>query len=59
MIYYTLVHISTLNPALIAGGAFAIGFIDGVLTDKAGLTASIIAHVVWLELMMVILPLVS
>ncbi len=58
MIYYTLVHISTLNPALVAG-AFAIGFVDGVLADKAGLTASIITHVVWLELMMVLLPLVS
>ncbi|ADN51797.1 CPBP family glutamic-type intramembrane protease [Vulcanisaeta distributa] len=58
MIYYTLVHISTLNPALIAG-AFAIGLVDGVLADKAGLTASIITHVVWLELMMVLLPLVS
>ncbi|WP_054857185.1 CPBP family glutamic-type intramembrane protease [Vulcanisaeta sp. JCM 16159] len=58
MIYYTLVHISTLNPALIAG-AFVIGLIDGVLADKAGLTASIIAHVMWLELMMVFLPLVS
>lgn len=36
MIYYTLVHISTLNPALIAG-AFVIGLIDGVLADKAAL----------------------
>lgn len=57
MIYYTLVHISTLNPALIAG-AFAVGLFDGILADKLGLVSSIITHVIWLELMMVILPLV-
>ncbi|ADY01051.1 Abortive infection protein [Vulcanisaeta moutnovskia 768-28] len=57
MIYYTLIHISTLNPALMAG-AFAIGLIDGLLADKVGLVTSIIAHVLWLELMMVFLPLV-
>ncbi|GAB6946105.1 hypothetical protein JCM16161A_02350 [Vulcanisaeta sp. JCM 16161] len=57
MIYYTLVHISTLNPALIAG-AFAVGLVNGVLADKAGLATSIITHILWLELMMVLLPLV-
>ncbi len=34
MIYYTLIHISTLNPALVAG-AFAVGLVDGILADKA------------------------
>jgi hypothetical protein len=57
MIYYTLIHISTLNPALVAG-AFVIGLIDGLLADKVGLVTSIITHVLWLELMMVFLPLV-
>ncbi|GAB6945269.1 CPBP family glutamic-type intramembrane protease [Vulcanisaeta sp. JCM 14467] len=57
MIYYTLIHISTLNPALVAG-AFAVGLVDGILADKAGLTASILTHIIWLELMMVLLPLV-
>jgi len=56
MTYYTLIHISTLNPALVAG-AFAVGLIDGLLADKVGLTASTITHILWLELMMVILPL--
>jgi CAAX amino terminal protease family. len=55
MTYYTLIHISTLNPALVAG-AFAVGLIDGLLADKVGLTASTITHILWLELMMVILP---
>ena len=57
MIYYTLIHISTLNPALVAG-AFAVGLVDGILADKAGLTASILTHIIWLELMIVLLPLV-
>jgi hypothetical protein len=56
MTYYTLIHISILNPALVAG-AFAVGLIDGLLADKVGLTASTITHILWLELMMVILPL--
>ena len=56
MIYYTLIHISTLNPALVAG-AFAVGLVDGILADKAGLITSILTHVIWLELMMVFLPL--
>ncbi|WP_069807342.1 CPBP family glutamic-type intramembrane protease [Vulcanisaeta thermophila] len=56
MTYYTLVHISTLNLALIAG-AFAVGLIDGLLADKVGLASSIITHVLWLELIMVVLPL--
>ena len=56
MTYYTLIHISTLNPALVAG-AFAVGLIDGLLADKVGLTASTITHILWLELIMVILPL--
>ena len=56
MTYYTLIHISTLNLALVAG-AFAVGLIDGLLADKVGLTASTITHILWLELIMVILPL--
>jgi len=56
MTYYTLVHLSTLNPALVAG-AFAVGLIDGLLADKVGLAASAITHVLWLELMMVLSPL--
>ncbi|MFP3321060.1 MAG: hypothetical protein RXO24_10865 [Acidilobus sp.] len=56
MAYYALVHLSTLNPALVAG-AFAVGLIDGLLADKVGLAASTITHVLWLELMMVLSPL--
>jgi len=54
--YYALVHLSTLNPALVAG-AFAVGLIDGLLADKVGLAASAITHVLWLELVMVLSPL--
>ncbi|MGC9152627.1 MAG: CPBP family glutamic-type intramembrane protease [Vulcanisaeta sp.] len=55
MAYYTVVHVSTLNPALVAG-AFAVGLIDGLLADKVGLMASSLTHIIWLELIMVILP---
>ncbi|MFB6469735.1 MAG: type II CAAX prenyl endopeptidase Rce1 family protein [Vulcanisaeta sp. AZ3] len=56
MVYYTLVHVLTFNPALVAG-AFVVGLVDGLLADRVGLVASIITHVVWLELIMVLLPL--
>ncbi|AEA12489.1 Abortive infection protein [Thermoproteus uzoniensis 768-20] len=48
-VYYTAVHISTLNPALVAG-ALVIGLVDGLLAERLGLAASTAAHVIWLEL---------
>lgn len=54
--YYTLVHVSTFNPALVAG-ALVVGLIDGLLADKVGLAAAAITHILWLELIMVALPL--
>ncbi len=54
-LYYTAVHISTLNPALISG-ALVIGLVDGALAERLGLTSSAIAHVIWLELIAFLPP---
>lgn len=54
--YYTLVHLSTMNVALIAG-ALVAGVVLTVIAYYRGVAASIIAHIIWLELLIVILPL--
>ena len=53
---YALVHIVTGNLVLVAA-AFIVGTILGYIMYKRGLMASIIAHVVWLQLIIVLAPL--
>ncbi|PWV37524.1 MAG: CPBP family intramembrane metalloprotease [Desulfurococcaceae archaeon] len=54
-LYYTLVHIPTLNPPLIAG-AFFVGIVTGFVAARQGVLGSTIVHVVWLELIVVYAP---
>lgn len=54
-IYYSLVHLSTLNPILVLA-AFFVGLVAGYLADRHGIVTSAIAHVVWIEAVVVFLP---
>ncbi len=54
-IYYTCVHISTLNLALVAA-AFLVGITTSLLAYKFGIVASIITHIAWIEAIIVFLP---
>lgn len=53
--YYTAVHISSLSIVLV-GAAFFIGIITGIVAKRYGILASIIAHVVWIEAIVVFIP---
>ena len=53
--YYSLVHLSTLNPILVVA-AFLVGLISSLLAQKRGIAASIVAHVFWIELIIIFLP---
>ena len=54
-LYYSLVHISTLNPVLVVAAMF-VGFTASTIAYKRGIAASTITHVVWIELIVLILP---
>ena len=54
-LYYTLVHMPTLNPPLIAG-AFFVGIVTGFMAARQGVLGSIIVHIAWLELIVVYIP---
>lgn len=54
-LYYTFVHLPAFNIALIAA-AFVIGFVNGFLASKVGILTTTIAHVLWLEYV-IMLPL--
>ncbi len=56
--YYTLAHTPTLNPPLIVG-AFLVGIVTGYVAARQGVLGSIVAHVVWLELIVVYVPATS
>ncbi len=53
--YYTGVHLSTLNPVLV-GAAFVVGLVTGLVADRAGVGASILTHVIWIEAIVVFFP---
>jgi len=55
-ILYMLVHVVTLNPILILA-ALIVGLIMSKLVEVGGLYSSIVAHIVWLQLIMVLFPL--
>ena len=54
-IYYTVVHISALNPILVVA-AFLVGLITSIIADRYGIISSIITHIVWIELIVVLIP---
>jgi hypothetical protein len=54
-ILYTLVHIVTLNLILIFA-AFIVGIIMGVSAYKYGLFTPILLHIIWLQLIIIIIP---
>lgn len=55
-IYYALVHLSTLNIVLV-GAAFVVGLVTSVLAYRYGIIASIITHIIWIEAIVIFLPL--
>ncbi|MDE1873572.1 MAG: CPBP family intramembrane metalloprotease [Candidatus Micrarchaeota archaeon] len=55
--YYTLVHVATLNPILVVA-AFFVGLFTGLVAYKAGVLGSIAVHVIWIEMIVVLFPVV-
>lgn len=54
-IYYSIVHVATFNYILVIA-ALIVGLITGYTAYRFGLISSIIAHVIWLELVIIIFP---
>ncbi len=55
--YYAFVHISTLNPILVVA-ALVVGLVAGIVAHKAGVLASIVTHVLWIEAIVIFIPVV-
>jgi len=55
--YYSLVHLATLNPILVLA-AFFVGLITSFSANRYGIAASIIAHVAWIEAIIIFLPVI-
>ena len=56
-IFYTLVHFSALNLILV-GAAFLVGLVTSLIAERYGIISSILTHVIWIELIVVFLPVV-
>lgn len=56
--YYSIVHLSTLNPIL-AIAAFFVGLVTSILAYRYGIASSTIAHVAWIEFIIIFLPVIS
>ncbi len=56
--YYTLVHISTLNPILVIAALF-VGLMTSLIAHKYGIIASTLTHILWIEAIIVFLPLTA
>ncbi len=54
--YYTVVHLSTLNPVLV-GAAFFVGITTSLVSYKFGTLASIATHIAWIEAVVIFFPL--
>jgi len=54
-LYYGLVHIAALNLILVVA-ALVVGFVTSFVAEKYGILSSIITHIVWIELIVVFLP---
>ncbi len=56
-LYYTLVHVSTLNPILVVAALF-VGLVTGLVAHKAGILASMVTHVLWIEAIVIFFPVI-
>ncbi|MEM3832427.1 MAG: CPBP family intramembrane glutamic endopeptidase [Thermoprotei archaeon] len=54
-IYYSMIHIVTFNYVLVIA-ALIVGLITGYIAYRFGIIPSIIAHIIWLELIIIIFP---
>jgi uncharacterized protein len=57
-IYYSLVHIPTLNPILVLA-AFFVGLVTSLIADRYGIFGSMIAHIAWIECIIIFLPVIA
>lgn len=55
--YYTLVHISTLNPILVVAALF-VGLVTSLVAYKAGILASMMTHILWIEAIVIFFPVI-
>lgn len=56
-IFYALVHIAALNPILVVA-AFFVGLVTSLVAEKYGILSSMLTHIVWIELIVVFLPVI-
>ncbi|MGB9728844.1 MAG: CPBP family intramembrane glutamic endopeptidase [Thermoprotei archaeon] len=54
-IYYSMVHIATFNYILVIA-ALIVGLVTGYVAYQFGIIPSMITHIIWLELVIVIFP---
>ena len=57
-LYYAAVHISTFNPILVIA-AFFVGLMTSILAERYGIAASSIAHIAWIEAIIIFLPVIA
>ena len=55
--YYSLVHLSTLNPILVLA-AFFVGLTASLIAEKHGIIASAAVHIIWIEAIIIFLPVI-
>ncbi len=55
--YYSLVHITTLNPVLVLA-AFLVGLVTSLIASRHGIVSSAIAHILWIEAIIIFLPVI-
>lgn len=55
--YYSLVHLSTLNPILVLA-AFFVGITASLISEKHGILASAAVHIIWIEAIIIFLPVI-
>ena len=55
--YYSLVHLSTLNPILVLA-AFFVGLVASLISEKHGILASAAVHIIWIEAIIIFLPVI-
>ncbi|MDE1825771.1 MAG: CPBP family intramembrane metalloprotease [Candidatus Micrarchaeota archaeon] len=58
IIYYSCVHLLTGNPVL-ALAAFIVGITTSLVANRYGILCSMITHIVWIEAIIVFLPVSS
>lgn len=54
-LYYSLIHVSTLNFVLV-GAAFLVGLVTSIIAYKYGILSSMITHIVWIEMIVIFIP---